>query len=259
MNGHQLIARARGAERTLFGVLGIALLVGTWEALTATGAVDPIMISSPSAIISDANTAFGSAGMWDHTWTTLGEWVIGFSLAAAAGVPLGIVAARSRIVGKVTEHWLLFLLIVPMVALVPLFILVLGIGVEMKVLISFLTALPPIALNVLEGVRATSPDLLNVGNTFGANRFTALRAIYLPSALPSLLAGVRIGSAQALIGVVFAEMVASSAGLGYAIKVAGSTFNTPRLMLGIIILAIMAIVVGKSLEMLERRLERWRV
>ena len=154
---------------------------------------------------------------------------------------------------------MILLLVVPMVALVPLFILWLGIGVEMKILISFLTALPPVALNVTEGVRAIPREVLAVAESFRASRARLFLSVLTPASLASTLAGLRIGAGQALVGVIFAEMVASSEGVGYAIRTAGSTFNTPRLMLGLVLLAVLAMAVGKSLETAERRLERWRV
>ena len=207
----------------------------------------------------DVGAAFDTGDMGHHLLITLLEWSIGFSLAAVVGVPVGMIAARSRLFGNMAESWMILLLVVPMVALVPLFILWLGIGVEMKILISFLTALPPVALNVTEGVRAIPREVLAVAESFRASRARLFLSVLTPASLASTLAGLRIGAGQALVGVIFAEMVASSEGVGYAIRTAGSTFNTPRLMLGLVLLAVLAMAVGKSLETAERRLERWRV
>ena len=245
-------------ERWVFAVLGVVVVLAAWEGVIRAGLIDPVLLSRPSLIAEDAGDAFGSGSMAKDTLVTLGEWVSGFVLATVVGVPVGFVAARSTRFGPLAEHWCILLLIVPMVALVPLFILWLGIGIEMKILIAFLTALPPVALNTLEGVRSTDKDLVSVGRAFGANPTAMVRKVYLPSSMAASLAGVRIGAGQALVGVVFAEMVASSAGLGFAIRSAGSTFNTSRLMLGIAVLAAIAMIVGKSLEVAERKLDAWR-
>ena len=108
-------------------------------------------------------------------------------------------------------------------------------------------------------IRDSPREVLAVAESFRASRARLFLSVLTPASLASTLAGLRIGAGQALVGVIFAEMVASSEGVGYAIRTAGSTFNTPRLMLGLVLLAVLAMAVGKSLETAERRLERWRV
>ena len=196
-------------------------------------------------------------GIIGHVLVTLYEWMLGFGLAVAVGVFLGLVAGRSRIWVPFVERWCMFWLIFPIVALVPLFILWIGIGTELKILLAFLTALPSVALNTVEGVRSGSAQYAALARSFQTGRTRMFLTVIVPGAAPFILAGIRVASGRALLGVVFGELVASSQGLGFAINVAGAAFDTNRLMLGIGLLGLIAVIVGKTLEIAERKVHGW--
>jgi NitT/TauT family transport system permease protein len=146
----------------------------------------------------------------------------------------------------------------PRIALLPIIILWLGIGLESKAAIVFLGAFFPITINVIAGMRTLDDGLLRCAYAFGANERSIFTTISLPSTLPFIIAGLRIGVGRGLVGVVVGELVASTAGIGHMMAVAGATFQTDKVYVGIILLALSGYTLTALLKRLETRFESWR-
>jgi NitT/TauT family transport system permease protein len=146
----------------------------------------------------------------------------------------------------------------PTVALVPLMIIWLGVGIWDKVVIVFLGAFFQIAISVSAGPRLADPRLLRVSQSYGASRWRIFRTVLLPTTVPFILVGLRLGVLRALVGVVVAEFVAATAGLGFLISAAGAHFQTARVFVGIILIASLGVAATSGVRVLERRVERWR-
>jgi NitT/TauT family transport system permease protein len=174
------------------------------------------------------------------------------------GAVVGVVAGWSRTAHDLVDPWISALYATPDVALIPLFILWLGVGIATNATIVFLAAVFSIVINVIAGVRSVDPDLLDVVKAFNASRWTVLRTIVLPTTVPFFLAGMRLASGRALVGVVVAEFVASSQGIGFMMSVAGSTLRTGRVMFGLLILGVFGMLLGELIGRLERRYDVWR-
>lgn len=243
----------RQATPALYAVGGMAVFLVVWEFAAVVGLVDRFASSSPTEIIADVPAAFGKDELARDVWVTVQEWFTGFLLATLVGVPIGAVAAMTDWRGPLVENWLKFLLVVPMVAFVPVIIVWVGIGFELKALIAFLTALPMVAFNTMDGLRNLPPEYRELATTFRTRRLRRFFQVMLPGALPSIIAGVRIGAGQALVGVIFAEMTASTEGIGTVLRTAAGTYDAPRLLLAVIVLGLVAMAVGKALEFAERR------
>jgi NitT/TauT family transport system permease protein len=117
----------------------------------------------------------------------------------------------------------------------------------------------PIAINAVAGVRAAEHRFVRVARSFGASRTHLFRTVILPGTIPFFFTGVRQASGRALVGVVVAELIAANQGIGFMISLAGSTFNTSKVMFGIVLLALFGVFVGRLLERVEGRFESWRV
>jgi NitT/TauT family transport system permease protein len=218
----------------------------------------PIFMSSPSLIWKALLVELNQGRIWGDVGVSLLEFGLGFLVAGVVGILIGIVAGWYRRANYMIDPWLSALYATPDVALVPLIILVLGIGIESKVFVVFLTSLFSVAINTLIGVQSTEARFLDVAKSFGASQFTIFRSVVLPGSIPFILTGLRLASGRALVGVVLAELIASNQGIGFMITVAGATLNTGRLMLGVILLGLFGVLMGELMRALEQRFEVWR-
>ena len=146
----------------------------------------------------------------------------------------------------------------PRVALLPLVIIWLGIGILSKVGIIFLGAVFPMLINARDGVKTTPLNLINAARSFGASEWQVFKSVVFPSTLPFLLTGLRIAVGRALVGVLVGELYAATAGIGFMITVAGATFQTDKVFVGVLIFAISGIVLTEILDRIEHRFDKWR-
>ncbi len=245
-------------QRVLIGASGVAVLLVVWQAAASLGWIRTLLFSSPQLVVQQFIADIGTTTMWRDIGVTLEEWWIGFAAAAIVGISVGLLAGWYRDVRRVAEPWLNVLYAVPFLAVVPLFILWFGIGLEFKIFVAFLSSLFVVAINTMAGVHATSQVLLAVGDTFGASRATVFRTIVLPGSVPYIMTGLRQGSGHALVGAVAAEFIASNQGLGFRIISAGQTLNTPEVMIGIVLLATLGMISGTIFQAIQNRFEHWR-
>jgi ABC-type nitrate/sulfonate/bicarbonate transport system permease component len=245
-------------ERVALGLVGFLVVGLAWEFSVQAGLLKRTFVSSPSAI-GQAFWFEAQAGtLWGHVGVSLTEFGLGFGVAAIVGVVIGLVGGWFRRASYIVEPWLAALYATPEIALVPLIILVLGIDIQARVFIVFLTAVFSVAVNTLVGVQSTDARFLDVARSFGASRIRLFASVVLPSTVPFILSGLRIAAGRALVGVVVAELLASNQGLGYLINLAGATLNTGRMMVGVILLGLFGVAIGEALRRVENRFDVWR-
>lgn len=247
-----------GRERLLLGTLAVGLFLAGWETVARAGVIHPLFISSPTAIAAAAQRLWASGELARHVATSGAEFLGGCLLAAATGVPLGLAAGWYRRLNYVLDPFLAALYATPRIALLPLIVLWVGLGIGSKVVVVFLSAFFPICLTTIAGVRTVSAAHLEVARSFAAGDAHIFRTIVLPSCLPFILAGLRLGLGRGLVGVVVAELYGASAGIGFLINLAGSMFQTDTVFVGIALLAGFGLVFNEILRRAERRVERWR-
>lgn len=245
-------------ESQILGALSVAAVLAAWEAAVQSGSANPILMSSPSRIASGFWVLVRSAEFYEHLKVSGIELAIGFALSVIVGIPLGYAAALWRRAGYVIEPALAALYATPTIALVPLVIIWFGIGLWDKVVIVFLGAFLQIAISTLDGLRLVNPNYLKVARSVGANRRFLFRTVLVPSSIPFVLLGLRLGISRALVGVVVAEFFAATAGIGFMITVAGAHFQTATVFVGILFIALLGVVGSWLVGLLERRVERWR-
>ena len=187
------------------------------------------------------------------------EFALGYGLAVIVGVPLGILMGWYRRFNALLEPFVNALYATPRIALMPLIIIWFGVDMSAKVAIIFLSTVFPILVNTITGVRTIERDFIKVARSFGATDGQLFTTVALPSSVPNLLTGLRLGLGHALIGIVVGEMYGASAGIGYMMQTAGATFQTDRVMVGIIIIAAVGMALTQALKMIENRFEMWRV
>jgi len=183
--------------------------------------------------------------------------MIGYLLAAGIGVVLGLMMGYYKPVYCLFEPIVELLRPIPSPAYIPVIILFLGIGSEMKIFMIFLASLFPIVLNAMSGVRAIEEDLVQTGRTFGLPNRQILRQIILPASAPYLFTGLRISLAVSVIVAVLAEMIASNDGIGFYILNSQRTFRIAEMYSGIISLGIFGYLLNQGFVWIEQRTLRW--
>jgi NitT/TauT family transport system permease protein len=255
----QQLARLRWVnERVFYGVLGFVGLVLAWELATTTGVLRRSLLSTPSAIWKAAATDFGSGTIWPHISTSTSEFAIGFVVSLAIGIPLGLAIGWFRKVDYFLNALLAGLNATPNVALIPLIILIAGIGLESKVIVVFLSAFFAVVVTTFTGVQSISRRHLEITRSFGGSSWLAFRTVALPSTLPFILSGIRIGAGRALVGVVSAELISANQGIGFYMEKSGVFLDTARVMLGVVLFGVFGVVLGELIRIVERRFEVWR-
>jgi len=245
-------------ENWVLGTVSVLVFLALWEASAAYKWVNPLFTSSPTRIVLTGTEMFADGSIYEHIAVSGYEFVFGYGLALVIGVPLGILMGWYGRVNAVLEPFVSALYATPRIALLPLILIWLGIGVASKVAIVFLGAVFPILVNTITGVRTVEADFIKVARSFGANDWQLFLTVALPSSVPMLLAGLRLGLGHALVGIVVGEMYGATQGLGYLIANAGARFQTDKVMVGIILIASAGVAMTELLRRIERRFERWR-
>jgi ABC-type nitrate/sulfonate/bicarbonate transport system permease component len=235
-----------------------ACLILIWDRISAAGLVKPIFLPSPGKVW----TAL-VAGMWDGsllratlitTARTLGGWLIASLIGIVLGAVIGLSAKARIYIGPTLEA----LRPLPVASLVPILIALMGYSEQMVLSVVAIGALWPTLLNTVSGFQAVEPRLYEVAQVLRMRRHDVLIKIALPSALPEIIAGMRVGLTVSLILVVVGEILGSRPGLGYTILLAQRTFHTADLFAGIAILGLIGFVTASLLNMIEHKLVYWK-
>ena len=216
------------------------------------------LIPTPLATLEAAQRLFAEPRIWVAIGDSLTVYGLGFGLAILVAVPLGVVMGGIRPLGKTLDIYVNALAATPRVAFIPLVIVLLGLGVQAKVFIVFLGAAMPILLNTYAGVLASNGELVEMAKSVGASRRRIFTRITLPSAVPFIVVGLRVGATIGLINTVVAELYTAVKGLGGLLAVYGNTFRMAEYFVIVLILATIGVIVTELLRHLQRRLERWR-
>lgn len=230
----------------------VIIFVAVWQWVTSAGYVEPIFLASPLAILEVAyDQFFVSREIYPHIVVSLTEAVVGFVLAIVVGVLLGLVMGRFERLRAVFEPFVMALYATPSVALLPLFILWLGIGLWSKVLIVFLGGVFAILVNTMAGVRGANPKLIETAQAFTASEAEVFAYIILPSAMPFIVAGIRLAIGRVLISVFVAELYASNQGVGFVVTQAAASYATALMLMGILLFTLAGVALSQSLSLIE--------
>lgn len=246
-------------ENFLLGAGAVTAFLAFWQAAVAWGWANPLFTSSPTRIVVAAMGMIADGSLWNNLAVSGWEFTLGFGLAVLVGVPMGILMGWYRRLNALFDPFVSALYSTPRIALMPLVIIWFGIDLSAKVAIIFLSTVFPVLVNTMTGVRTVDRDFVKVARSFGASDRQLFLTVALPSSVPNLLTGLRLGLGHALIGIVVGEMYGASAGIGFMIQSAGATFQTDKVMVGIIIIAAAGVLLTQILKMIEARYEVWRV
>ncbi len=269
MRGTALYPQVRAAARPTGGFrqgllrwlvpLGAALLaLALWQAVFLLGLYPPFIIPSPFEVAARFAQVMADGRLWLHTSATLSAVLGGLVIGAAAGLGLGYALARNSLLDSLLSPLIVALQSTPVVAYAPLLVIWFGSGLTSKVVTSALIVFFPMLLNTIVGLRSVPQPLYDLLRANHATRWQVFTKLEVPSAMPVLLGGLKIGATLAVIGAVVGEFVSANAGLGFLINLARSQYDTPLVLVAVITLAALARLLYALVALLERRLLRWQ-
>jgi NitT/TauT family transport system permease protein len=254
-----------GARRLLRGlgsvatrVVAVAALAVVWEVFPRLGLVDATFLPPLSEVLTAWWQLVQSGELADHARASLGRSLAGFGLAIVAAIPLGLLIGWYQPAATLLTPLLEVFRNTAALALLPVFVLILGLGETSKVAIIFYACSWPILLNTVSGVRTVDPLLVKSARSLGLGPLRLFQKVVLPAAVPTIFTGIRLAGAYSILILIAAEMVGAKAGLGYLINYAQYNFAVPDMYAGIITISAIGLVVNQLLIMTERRFSTWR-
>ncbi|AJZ93328.1 taurine ABC transporter permease TauC [Pseudomonas simiae] len=258
---HAPIPVRRSLSTRWISLLTLVALLIIWWAVTATGVIEPLFLPPPSAVLQKgwllATTGYMDSTLWQHLSASLSRIGLGLGFAVLTAVPVGIAIGSSRIARGILDPLIEFYRPIPPLAYLPLIVIWCGIGELSKVLLIYLAIFAPIAIATATGVRTVDPAKLRAAQSLGATRAQLIRHVILPSALPDILTGVRIGLGVGWSTLVAAELIAATSGLGFMVQSAAQFLVTDVVVLGILVIALIAFAMEMGLRALQRKLVPW--
>jgi taurine transport system permease protein len=245
--------------------LSISVILGllfVWWLVTQAGWIKPLFLPSPWAVVEALlevlRNGFTGASFWEHTWISTARVFGAFVLACVVGIPMGIAMGMSPVAKGIFDPPIEFYRPIPPLAYLPLMIIWFGIDETSKVLLIFLSVFAPVALGARAGVKSAAIEQIHAAYSFGATRWQVIHQVILPSAMPEIITAMRIGIGFGWTTLVAAEMVASTAGLGYMVLSASKFLQTATVIMGIVVIAAIAYAFDHLMRYVEKRVVPWK-
>jgi ABC-type nitrate/sulfonate/bicarbonate transport system permease component len=243
------------AGKIALPILSVGIFGGIWQIVGAR--TNPILFTTPIKVVQAFWDLIEKGELWPAFYGALRDLGIGYGLAAVVGILVGMAMGRSPVVERMLNPYVNFFQATPLIALVPLVVIWFGVGLEARVAVTFILGLWSIIINTCTGVKDTSPALLDVGRIYKLNSIQVMGHVQLPSAVPHVFAGLRIGLGKALIGVMIAQMEISVTGLGGIVINYGNSFRTAYLLAGVVTASMVGVIAAMLLEVIRKRVFPW--
>ena len=240
------------------GVIGIIGFFVVWELATRLEILNPFYFPPFSKIVAKGVELFADGSIWQHMWFSLTNFAVGFVVAVVLGVAVGIPMGWYKNISRTFDPLLSGIYATPLIALLPLIIMLFGLGPLSKIIMTVLAAVFPILINTMTGIANTDHRLITMSRAFGATDSTVFLKVSIPGSLPYIVAGMRVALGRALVYIVVAEQYGAAMGLGYLSSVAAQRFQMAAMFVPIVIIACLGAVLNESLKLVESRLEIWK-
>ena len=254
----------RRRSRRRLVILGYQVLVAVvalviWQICATYQLLDPTVISSPKAVF---GYLFGNAivdpELWTNTWYTMVATLIAFVVGSILGILVGLVCVRIPILEEIFDPFVTLMNSFPRIALAPLFVVWFGIGVTSKVVLAVSVIFFILMLTTIAGARSVDRNLIALCNSLGAGPWKIFRSITIPTAAPSIFAGLKLGLIYSFLGVIVGEMIASEHGLGQEAMKYSNLFQMDRVLAVLFFLALITTLLAAGMTAVERRVLRWQ-
>lgn len=243
----------------MLGLAGIIVFLAAWELGSRAGMIDRSFFGRPTGIVEAGIKEVQTPRFWGDFYASVTEFGIGYLLAILLGVPIGLAAGRFRRLQYALDPWLNFFNSLPRIALLPVLVLMFGVfGPGAKIAVVFLGAFFSIVIPTMQGVRTVDRRYVDVARSFNASERLLFRSVVIPSTVPFIITGLRLGIARALIGVVTAELYTQTEGIGVLIRRATELRQGDRALFGVLIFTVSGIVGVEAIRRVEARFQKWR-
>lgn len=253
----RLLALGRARPFAL-GSLSVILFVALWQVAVSAKWVNTLFVPTPWAAAKALGDLFTSGQVWHNLAISGEEFILGLGISVGLGALLGILTGWYRAFDEFLKPIVIGLNAMPQVAVIPLLILVFGIGMAPKIVVVVLSCTTVILMNTAAGVEAVDQQLMRLSRSYAATDWQAIRTVVLPSVIPFFMTGLRISIGRAMIGVVVGEIFASRAGIGNILITASNSFNMPVMYATVTIITVLGILLTQGAAWAERRMQRWR-
>lgn len=245
-------------SRSMTLLITFAGIIALWLLIIRLGNYPAFILPTPGEVWAELLRAIESVSFWNHIGVTLIEVLGGLTIGAVLAIVLGYALAKSSSLNSIVSPLVVASQAVPIVAIAPLLAIWFGYGLTPKIITSLLIVFFPILINVVAGLRSIEPNLHDLMRSLQANRRQMFWKLEVPSALPMILSGFKVGATLSVIGAIVGEFVNSDQGLGFLIKQGNGTYNTARTFVALIALVAMALVLYGSVVVMERRWLAWK-
>jgi NitT/TauT family transport system permease protein len=240
------------------GCISISVGVVIWEILARLLLENELLIPPPSSVLRTFWTLAVSGKLNQHFQATLIEFAYGFSTACFFGIIIGYFMGMHKWFDEIMDPWIAMLYSIPVITIVPLIIIWFGIGILSKIIVVFKITVVAIILNTAAGIKNLDPIWLELAQSLRLTKWETTYKIRFPGALPYIITGMRLGVGRALLAVVVAELMAANAGLGYLLRDSSETWDSPKLFVTVILLALIGLVSFNLIKRFEQRMAPWR-
>ena len=240
------------------GFVGLLAFFLAWELATRFELLNPFYFPPFSKIVAKGFELFANGSIWEHLIFSLTNFSIGFAVAIALGVVAGVPLGWYRAMSRALDPLLSGIYATPLIALLPLIIMLFGLGPLSKIIMTVLAAVFPILINTMAGIANTDHRLITMARAFSAKDSTVFLKVSVPGSLPYIVAGMRVALGRALVYIVVAEQYGAAMGLGYLSSVAAQRFQMAAMFVPIVIIACLGAGLNEVLKAAERRLEKWK-
>ena len=244
-------------KKNLPTIITLVSIIVLWEVLLNIFNIPPYLIPKPTDIV---EAAYSRPINWaEHTWATLIETLLGFSIGALLGIISAITIVYSKLMEKILYPILLFAQVIPKVAVAPILVVWFGFGLAPKIAIAVVISFFPVVVNTMIGLRLLEQDLVDLAVSLRATSWQIFQKLRFPNSLPYLFGGLKISITMSLVGAIVAEFVTSQRGLGYLVNFANTFMDTPLMFVGVVILSVMGGALYLIIMIVERILMPWHV
>ena len=233
------------------------IIVLAWHFATSTGAMSTLILPRISTVLETLKEQLGNGTLTGDIGISLSRIAKGYALAVVVGILLGVLMGMNKFANRFFMLTFTAIRQIPMIAWVPILIIWFGIGEESKVAVIFLAAYFPVLVNTVSGIERTDPKLIEVGKMYHLNCWQQFTKIYLPSALPSIFVGLKLGLSVSWMAVVGAEMIAATSGIGFRINDARSLMQYQVVFAGIIAIAVVGVIMDLAISLIGKLCTPW--
>ncbi len=240
------------------GLVGLLAFFLAWELATRFELLNPFYFPPFSKIVAKGIELFVDGTIWEHLVFSLTNFSAGFAIAVVLGVVAGVPLGWYRTIAKAFDPLLSGIYATPLIALLPLIIMLFGLGPISKIIMTILAAVFPILINTMVGIANTDHRLITMARAFGAKDSTVFLKVSVPGSLPYIVAGMRVALGRALVYIVVAEQYGAAMGLGYLSSLAAQRFQMAAMFVPIVIIACLGAGLNELLKAVEGRLAKWK-